>query len=177
MSNNLTYNPPYQVQQPGSIVRANGGGGHQALTYRSPLDARRSAGGAPRVPQAEYPDGYLGNITDRRQDRLLKNVQNRLTQRSYQRGVHKGERVDPSDYQWTADVNPMAALEAEARGERWTQKGTPSERLAHLGKVNALSPEDMAALQKQYGLDSNDQTQIVNAQRKMAMRGLLPSWR
>src|SRR5437763_11635062 len=98
MSNNLVYNTPLNIGQPGSVVRANGGGGHQAIGYRSGLDARRSAGGADRVPSAEYPDGYLGTITARRDDRLLKNVQSRLTERSYQRGVHKGERVDPQDY-------------------------------------------------------------------------------
>lgn len=174
---NMVYNTPLNIGQPGSVVRANGGGGHQAVGYRNALDARRSAGGADRVPSAEYPDGYLGTINGRRSDKMLQSIQSRLTQKNYQRGVHKGERVDPSDYKWTADVNPQAGLEAQAMGTRWTATGTPTERLAHMGKVNALSPQDMAALQQQYNVDPNNQTQVVNAQRKMAMRGMLPSWK
>lgn len=178
MSNNLVYNTPLNIGQPGSVVRANGGGGHQVVGYRNVLDARRSVGDPnARTPSAAYPDGYLGTINGRRDDRLLKSVQSRLTQRSYQRGVHKGERVDPGDYRWTAEVNPMAGLEAQARGERWAPSGSPTERLAHMGKVNALSPDEMLALAQQVGVDPNNQTQIVNAQRKMAMRGMLPSWK
>lgn len=175
---NISYNPPMGIGQPGAPVRANGGGGHQAVGYRDVLDARRSVGDpGNRVPSAAYPDGYLGTIQSRREDRLLKNVQERLTQRSYQRGVHKGERVDPGDYRWTADVNPMAGLEAQAAGTKWAPKGTPSERLAHMGKVNALSPDEILALAQQTGVTTGDQTQQINAQRKMAMRGLLPSWK
>ena len=176
--NNLVYNTPLNIGQPGSVVRANGGGGHQVVGYRGVLDARRSVGDPNnRVPSAAYPDGYLGTIQSRREDRLLKNVQSRLTQRSYQRGVHKGERVDPQDYRWTADVNPQAGLAAEAEGVRWAPTGSPTERLAHMGKVNTLNPSETAALAQQTGVDPNNQTQLVNAQRKMAMRGLLPSWK
>jgi hypothetical protein len=178
MSNNIVYSTPLNIGQPGSVVRANGGGGHQVIGYRGVLDARRSVGDpSNRVPSAAYPDGYLGTIQGRRDDKLLKSVQSRLTQRSYQRGVHKGERIDPQDYQWTADVNPMAGLDNEATGQRWAPKGSPTERLAHMGKVNTLTPDEILALAQKTGIDPNNQTQVVNAQRKMAMHGLLPSWK
>ena len=45
------------------------------------------------APGAAYPDGYLGTITDRQQDKLLGAVQSRLTDRSYQRGVHKAREA------------------------------------------------------------------------------------
>lgn len=84
------------------------GGGVQALTFRDTLDARRSMQGA-RIPSADYPDGYLGTIQSRREDRLLNSLKNRLNQRSYQRGVHKGERVDPADYLWPPELDPTSA--------------------------------------------------------------------
>ena len=79
-----------------------GGGG--VPVARSELDYLRM--GVGREPQAEYPNGYLGTIRSRRDDRgrlnsaseeVLEGVK-RLNQRSYQRGVHRGERIDPSDY-------------------------------------------------------------------------------
>lgn len=159
-------------------MRANGGGGFQAIGYRDVLDARRSVGDGARVPSADYPDGYLGNIQSRRGDRLLKNLQERLTQRSYQRGVHKGDRIDPGDYVWPSNFNPDTSLKRQARtGLRAAPIGTPAEKLAHMGKVNALSPEDMLAISAQYEVNPNDQTQVVNVQRKEQMRGLLPAWR
>ena len=167
------YLPP--VDQPGSVVRANGGGGTQVVGYRSALDAQRTAA---KTPSAEYPDGYLGTIKSRREDRLLKNLQSRLTQRSYQRGVHKGDKVDPGDYVWpTGNVNPMAGIEAQMRGEKWTQQGNPVEKLAHGGKVAAVSPQEMLALQQQYGVSDNSRTQTVNPQRRAQMADALPRWR
>ena len=94
------------VPQPGAPVHG-GGGGRTLAGYRDILDARRSVA-TPRTPNAEYPDGYLGNVNSRREDRLLQAVQSRLTQRNYQRGVHKGEKLDTSDYFWPDDFNPQS---------------------------------------------------------------------
>jgi len=80
--------------------------------FRDELDSFRSMWR--RTPEAQYPDGYLGTITARRDDRLLKNLANRATQRSYQRGVHKGERIDPGDYIWPDQFNLMTGLKREA---------------------------------------------------------------
>jgi hypothetical protein len=150
-----------------------GGGGTPLAGFRSILDARRSMSTG-QVPSAAYPDGYLGNINSRREDKLLQHVQNRLTQRSYQRGVHKGERIDPRDYYWTDDVNPQAGLQAEARGLRWTQQGTPAEQINHMGKNHLLSPDQVARTAAGVGVKAPQQIDPIRQQR---MSRLLPNWR
>jgi hypothetical protein len=119
--------------------------------------------GVGRTPEAEYPDGYLGNVKSRREDRLLDSLKNRLTQRSYQRGVHKGERIDPSDYFYPAGLDPQRGLRAQARGQRQA----PAFNLAvapHLvndGKVD---------------MTTNIPTE-VNQRRREQMSRLMPMWR
>lgn len=122
---NNTYSTPYNIAQPGSNTYSGGTGGFLLSSARDVLDARRMMATG-HTPSSEYPDGYLGTIGagTRRQDRLLNNIGNRATQRSYQRGVHKGERIDPADYYWTSHCNPTAALEFQARGKKWTQSQT-----------------------------------------------------
>lgn len=88
---------------------AVGGGGNLA---RDQLDAARM--GVARVPSAEYPDGYLGNVNSRRGDRLLDAL--KQNNRSYTRGVHVGERIDASDYFWPPELGPQRGLKNEARG-------------------------------------------------------------
>lgn len=130
------YAPPYNLPQPGSVTYTGGSGGFLLRGARDVLDARRMADTA-RVPSAEYPDGYLGTLGagTRRQDRLLNSIGNRQTQRSYQRGVHKGERIDQQDYYWTEEFHPLVGIEAEARGERWTAPAPDlGPTLANCGK-------------------------------------------
>jgi hypothetical protein len=174
MSSNWSYNTPYAIGQPGAPVRANGGAGTDGLSFRDPLDARRAAMGA-RTPAAEYPDGYLGTINDRRRDRVMEGVQKRLTDRSYQRGVHKGDVIDRSDYFWpdVGGVNPQAGLLYESQGLRWTQSGNVTERLAHGGKNTALSPAEMGALQQKYGI--SEVMADIDPIRSQRMKKLLPS--
>lgn len=83
------------------------GGGGTPVTPRSSMDFLRM--GVGRAPQAEYPDGYLGTIRTRRDDKgkpysvgdtVLDSLKNRQNQRAYQRGVHRGERIDPAQYLW-----------------------------------------------------------------------------
>jgi hypothetical protein len=75
--------------------------------------------GVGRAPQAEYPDGYLGTIRTRRDDKgkpyavadtVLDSLKNRQNQRAYQRGVHKGERIDPGQYMWPENLEPDRRL-------------------------------------------------------------------
>jgi ribose 1,5-bisphosphokinase PhnN len=165
------------VGQPGSTVQGGGGGSaeYKAFGFRDVQDAQRS--GAPgSIPSAAYPDGYLGTIVDRQQDKLLTAVQSRLTQRSYQRGVHKGERVDARDYYWTPEVNPQIGLEYEAKGLRWTAQGDVAQRLAHGGKNAITSPSDMAKLAQRYGVDTTAPTE-VNPIRAQRLQSLRPTWR
>lgn len=148
-----------------------GGGGSG---FHSLLDMRRSAAGGGRVPYADYPDGYLGNVKSRREDRLLGHIQNRLTQRSYQRGVHKGERIDPQDYYWNDVVDPEAGIRAQMVGQRWTAQGTAQEQINHMGKNHLLAPEKLDQMAQSVGVSTPSQIDPVRSQR---MGRLLPSWR
>lgn len=101
--------------------------------FRDRLDEMRSA----RIPTAEYPDGYLGTVKSRRQDRLqAAGGSARLTQKHYQRGVHVGARVDPQSYFWQEDtIHPMAGLVAQAEGRKWAPTGNYVEtKLTNDGK-------------------------------------------
>lgn len=177
MSNQWQYIAPNGLPQPGGTTVGGGGspGGETLAGYRSIIDARRSAAIPGRTPEAEYPDGYLGNITSRREDRLLGTIQGKLTNRSYQRGVHKGERVNPQDYFWNAQVNPQAALQAEAKGLKWTQVGsTPVDQINHMGKNHMLSPEEYDQVSNSVGVKAPQQIDPVRSER---MARLLPRWK
>lgn len=148
-NNNLQYLPPFGIGQPGSVVQGGGGAGPgaaQVLRFRDPVDAARTMMGQ-RVPSADYPDGYLGTIQSRREDRLLDRLKKDLNQRAYQRGVHKGERIDPGDYYWPAEFDPNSGLARMSgavedivegarvfRVARPAPVGTVSERLTVLGQ-------------------------------------------
>jgi len=105
------YLPPWNFGAPGNANTVSGGGGMGPF-FRDALDAKRAAHN--QTPDAQYPPGYLGTINTRRQDRLLDALKNRQNQRSYVRGVHKGERIDPADYFFPAEVQPTEGIE---RGE------------------------------------------------------------
>jgi hypothetical protein len=134
---------------PGNAAYGAGGtSAAGAVQFRSPLDARRAASG--KTPDAEYPDGYLGHIADRRTDKLIQAVKNNLTAKSYQRGVHKGSRVDPKDYLWPDGyVQPEGGIEREEATatrtgytisvQRFSPLGDPVERLAHMGKTSGMA--------------------------------------
>ena len=131
-----------------------GGGGTPVA--RSELDFLRL--GVGRAPQAEYPDGYLGTIRSRRDDKgkpyatsdtVLDSLKSRQTQRGYQRGVHKGERIDPGEYAWPAEFKPDRRLKVAAKVDdsegsmlMYVRRHAPNQNLApapHLvndGKAN-----------------------------------------
>lgn len=162
---------PNGAPNPGAPV--SGGGGTPLAGYRSLIDAKRSAS-TPRTPNAEYPDGYLGNVSSRRSDRLLQAVQSRLTQRNYQRGVHKGERIDQSDYFWPDEFNPDSGLKAEAMGLKWTADGSlPQEQINHMGKNHLVSEEQMATLAKQVNVSPMSP---ADPRRAQYFKRMLPSW-
>lgn len=127
---------------------------------RSAMDFARI--GVGRAPQAEYPDGYLGSIRSRRDDKgkpyaisdtVLDSLKNRQNQRAYQRGVHKGERIDAAQYMWPENLEPDRSLnkknyrltEVEGAVVYMRKRFTPETELApapHLvndGKANISS--------------------------------------
>ncbi|MFI6495946.1 hypothetical protein [Nonomuraea typhae] len=174
MSQNWQYLPANN--QPGAV--ATGGGGGWYTGARDQMDFKRM-GYAAQIPSAQYPDGYLGTINSRREDRVLNALKQKLGDRSYQRGVHKGEKVDASEYFWPADFNPATGLEHQLRGKKWTAKGTPEERLAHGGKNAIASPQELGRLAEKYGVSAYDPAARKETDPNFAkhMRGYLPPWR
>lgn len=130
---------------------------------RDSLDAARLGSSVGRVPSAEYPDGYLGTINDRRSDRLLDSLKTRQNQKNYQRGVHKGERIDPGDYLWPSELQPDRGLKNELRGVRTAPISVVIEpqHLVNDGKADMVSNEPG----------------VINQVRSSQLRNLLPSWR
>lgn len=173
MAQNWQYNTP--VPQPGAL---HGGGAFPTGSLRDVLDAKRSAQ-APGIPSAAYPDGYLGTISSRREDRVLNAVKDKLNERSYQRGVHKGERAPAEDYFWPKDFNPMSGLERQASGKRWAPSGDPVEKLAHGGKNSVVTPSELGALAKKYGVSAYDPAARAETdpEFRQRMRQYLPTWR
>jgi hypothetical protein len=115
--------------------------------FRDAKDRRLAAFGA--TPDTQYPDGYLGTMSsNRRQDKLLDSVK-RQNHRSYSRGVHKGERVNPGDYLWPDEMNLFTGLELQAQGLKFA----PPERNRLDSQMTAkqapvVFPEDLTALNK-----------------------------
>lgn len=177
---------------PGEAV-VGGGGDASVISTRSPLDAARMANGF--APGASYPDGYLGTITNRQQDKLLGAVQNRMTDRGYQRGVHKGEKLGTDSYYWTADCNPDAGIARESmaqldiqeggvvfRVERHVPTGNPVEKLTALGNSATLSPQQQMETAKRFGVDPAKNPMPMTQTEpdrvaQMASRYMLPSYR
>jgi hypothetical protein len=152
----------------------NNQGGQGTPIARSDLDGLRIGTG--RVPEAEYPDGYLGTIRSRRDDRLLDSIKNRVGQKSYQRGVHKGERIEGSAYFWPADLSFDRGLKRQSRAKQVNINGavvfmapkgapdirlTPAPHLVNDGKANTIA----------------DQPGVLNVARANALTYLKPVWK
>lgn len=128
--------------------------------WRDELDARRSMW--KHTPDSEYPDGYIGTIHSRRGDRLLDAVKKKLNERVYDRGVHKGERVQVEDYFWPDWIEPLGRKEITRQLQQrpWAPDMSLTERLlVNDGKT------DQAAIAI---LDPNAQAKL---------RRLGPGWR
>jgi hypothetical protein len=152
-----------------------GGGGTPVA--RSELDFLRI--GVGREPSAEYPDGYLGTIRTRRDDRgrpnsvseqVLDGLKVRQTQRGYQRGVHRGERIDPSDYYLPSG---FAANRGIVRQMAASKKGKPSPRFA---PAFALAPAPHLPNDGKANTRSSSPLEM-NKVRNTQLRGLSPQWR
>ncbi|CAB4128470.1 hypothetical protein UFOVP111_35 [uncultured Caudovirales phage] len=151
-TNNMSPQQNWQSLGGAGLNGYNNQGGYGGPVARGDLDAIRIGTG--RVPSAEYPDGYLGTIRSRRDDRLLDSIKNRVGQKSYQRGVHKGERIEPSAYYWSPDFNDQSSIKRQMKAKQvningvmvWTTKKytqdirlTPAPHLVNDGKSNMRS--------------------------------------
>ena len=126
---NYQYLPPFGGGGSGQQT-----GGVQELQFRDRLDAVRS-GMAGYIPSAEYPDGYLGTLQSRREDRFLDNLKKQVNDRSYTRGVHKGEKIDSADYFWPTELMPERGLVRQMHAVRQPDGTYISLRDAPLGTV------------------------------------------
>jgi hypothetical protein len=173
-TNNFSPQQNWQNTGLGGFQGYNNMGGQGVPVARGELDAVRIGTG--RVPSAEYPDGYLGTIRSRRDDRLLDSIKSRLNQKAYQRGVHKGERIEPSMYYWPAEFNDQQGLKRQSKARQVNVNGvlvyqiprsapqtylTPAPHLVNDGKANTMA----------------DQPGIINVQRANALNYLKPVWR
>jgi hypothetical protein len=157
------YLPPYNFGAPGN-ANTSGGGGGLGPYFRDALDARRSMFN--QAPQAQWPDGYLGTINTRRQDRLLDSLKNRQNQRSYVRGVHKGERIDPADYHFPPELLPTDGITRQSQGIPWDTMVLNQRAAPRLDLVPQWSPRQQAMMGADPGIGRTTQ-----------LRKLAPPWR
>lgn len=153
-----------------------GGGGTPVA--RSEMDYLRM--GVGREPSAEYPDGYLGTIRTRRDDRgrpnsvseqVLHGLKIRQTQRGYQRGVHRGERIDPNDYFLPTQ---LAADRGIKRQMSAAKRGIPAARFA---PSIALAPAPHLPNDGKAGpLAKSDSPYQMNQVRQSQLRNMKPGW-
>lgn len=156
-----------------SPFRSSEVGGPQPY-FHDDMDRRRSMWRA--TPEAQYPDGYLGTINTRRQDRLLQGLKQRTQNKPYTRGVHKGERRDPSDYLWPVEFNLMSGIENELTGRRYVIPGVGMELGATLTNDGKPNANFMPTIR---GLPSRQGTVEWNADdpdRQAHLKRLAPPW-
>jgi hypothetical protein len=187
------YIPNESLNQPYSHTLGAGGGLYtrNAIQARNPLDARRVMAG----PDRNYPDGYLGSMSwDRRQDKLLEALGNQLNKRPYQRGVHKGSKVDSKDYFWPSDFSPDQRLKEESKFvksyhdgvitmdvKRATKHGSNIERLAHMGKVPSTglagAPQQNDGEARRMGVNPGvNPVVLMDATAKARLQKMLPQY-
>jgi hypothetical protein len=151
----------------------NNQGGYGGPVARGDLDAIRIGTG--RVPQAEYPDGYLGTIRSRRDDRLLDSIKNRVNQKSYQRGVHKGERIEPSAYYWSPDFNNQTSIKRQMKAKQVNINGGIVWMIPRAGQDVRLIPAPHLVNDGKSNMVSDSPT-TLNVQRANQLNYLKPTW-
>jgi len=135
-------------------------------TFRNPKDARLAAWGS--SPDTQYPDGYLGTLSaNRRQDKVTNAIQ-RNNARPYTRGVHKGERINPGDYVWPDEFNPMTGLLLQSQGKKFAPTGAVNAHLTNGGKAGPKGVPGSLNRPKQ---------EVINLQRQSMLKSLAPSWK
>ena len=96
--------------------------------------------------EAMYPDGYLGPMEgNRRSDKVLNAIAS-MNDRPYSRGVHKGSRINPSDYLWPSEFGKWTGIELEKKGKKFAPFGMEPERLVNDGKPGPIDPERASRL-------------------------------
>ena len=152
----------------------NNQGGQGIPVARGELDAIRIGTG--RVPQAEYPDGYLGTIRSRRDDRLLDSIKSRIGQKNYQRGVHNGERVEPSAYYWSQSFNPEMGIKRQGKARPVNVNGAIVYMMPRAGQdIRLVAAPHLVNDGKANTISDSPTT--INVRRADALSYLKPVWR
>ncbi len=112
-----------------------------------------------KQPDSAYPSGYLGTITGRRQDRLSEALWR--NQKSYTRGVHRGERVPMDRYFWPQEFHLGSGVQNqydtdlkfvpagyESEPKMLTNDGKPGPSLNPNGTPAEINPDRAAQLSR-----------------------------
>jgi hypothetical protein len=173
-TNNFSPQQNWQSLGGNGFYGYNNQGGAGTPVARDPLDATRI--GVGRVPSAEYPDGYLGTIRSRRDDRLLDSIKSRVNQKAYQRGVHKGERIEPSMYFWPDSINPMMGIQRQMAATVDKSNGVTVYRTLRNAPQVALTPAPHLVNDGKANTVAEEPGQI-NERRQAMLAYLKPAWR
>jgi len=174
-NSNMSPNQDWQSLGAGGLSGYNNQSGYGGPAVRDNLDFQRL--GVGRVPSAEYPDGYLGTLTTRRRDdRLLDSIKNNVNKKAYQRGVHKGERIEPSGYYWPTELQPTRGLSRQMNAKMDNANGTVVYRVARNSPVVELTPAPHLVNDGKANLRA-DQPGQLNPKRASQLLNMRPSWR
>lgn len=171
--NNFSANQNWQSIGANGLNGYNNQGGYGGAVARGDLDAMRIGTG--RVPQAEYPDGYLGTLRSRRDDRLLDSIKNRVGQKSYQRGVHKGERIEGSAYFWSPSFNDQMGIKRQMKAKPVNINGGVVYMVPKSGQDLRLIPAPHLVNDGKANTVANGPT-TLNVQRANQLNYLKPVW-
>jgi hypothetical protein len=172
---NMSPNQNWQSLGAGGLNGYNNQGGYGGPAVRSNLDFQRL--GVGRIPTAEYPDGYLGSLTTRRRDdRLLDSLKNNVNKKAYQRGVHKGERIEPGGYFWPSELQPSRGIERQMKSKVFVANGVAVYLSDRNTYESELTPPPHLVNDGKANLRADEPGQIY-AKRAQQMRTLRPNWK
>lgn len=172
--NNFSASQNIQSLGGNGFIGYNNMGGQGTPVARGDLDAIRIGTG--RVPSAEYPDGYLGTIRSRRDDRLLDSIKSRVGQKSYQRGVHKGERIEPNAYYWSPEFNDQQGIKRQMKAKLTNINGANVYVVPKAGQDLRLIERPHLVNDGKSNMRS-DQDVAMNVARANQLAYLKPAWR
>ncbi len=172
--NNFSPNQNWQSLGGNGFYGYNNQGGQGTPVARGELDAIRIGTG--RVPSAEYPDGYLGTIRSRRDDRILDSIKSRVGQKNYQRGVHKGERIEPSSYFWSPGFNDEMGIQRQGKAKPVNINGGVVYMVPKAGQDLRLVAAPHLVNDGKANTVSTSAT-TINVRRADALAYLKPVWR
>ena len=171
--NNFSPQQNWQSIGGNGLYGYNNQGGAGTPVARDEMDASRI--GVGRIPSAEYPDGYLGTIRSRRDDRLLDSIKSRVNQKAYQRGVHKGERIEPSMYFWPEGINDMSGIQRQMASIVDQSNGVTVFRSVRNAPQVQLTPAPHLVNDGKSNTIANEPGEI-NARRQAMLAYLRPAW-